>query len=69
MPADEFNPRRVADATKQRAIRHDIRGCLNAVMLSVAVLKSCCGQEDFDTYLGTIEAEVLKVEQLLKSAA
>lgn len=69
MPTDDSRPGRESDDAKRRAVRHDIRGCLNAVMLSVAVLKTCRGEEDFDAYLGTIEAEVMKVEQLLKSAA
>lgn len=68
MPCEQ-SPHSAAAEVKHKSARHDIRGCLNAVILSVSVLRTCRDQEDVDCYLGHIEAQVRKAERLLNEAA
>ncbi len=46
-------------------LRHDMRGCINAIRLSVEVLKLPGSDGDFATFLECIENELARVEVLL----
>ncbi len=47
-------------------LRHDMRGCLNAIQLSVEVLKMNRNGEDSSTFLDCIESELAKLDVLIQ---
>ncbi len=50
-------------------VRHDLRGCLNAIQLSVEVLKTLAPDESAREFLTRITSEVGRADRLLQTTA
>ena len=57
------------DDKQLSCLRHDLRGCLNAIRLSLEVLKMSADGTDPPEFLALIEAEVLKADAMLHGLA
>jgi hypothetical protein len=54
-----------APPTNLNILRHDMRGCINAIQLNVLALKLTGDKAEAATFLDCIETELAKVDVLL----